>query len=177
MWAAQKARAEHDVGVAGEDGLDEDRILVGVVFEVGILDQRDVAGDGRDRGADGGALAGVLGVEEHADAVVGVAVGLGADGAHQVSGAVGRRVVDDDDLLADGHGAHALDQLADRQALVEHGHQDREHEILPHRGSLMDTSALASAGAGLRVRASAGSPRARTRTRSRESVHRLARQA
>ena len=69
------------------------------------------------------------GVEERADAVVGSASASAAERAHDVGGAVGRRVVDDDDLLADRHRAHALDQLADRQALVEDGHDDREGEV------------------------------------------------
>ena len=54
---ALEARAEHDVGVAVEDRLDEDRVFGRFVFQVCILDQDDVADGKLDSLAKRGALA------------------------------------------------------------------------------------------------------------------------
>ena len=41
---AEKARSVDDVGFAFKDGAQDDRVLVRVVFQVGVLDDHDVAG-------------------------------------------------------------------------------------------------------------------------------------
>ena len=43
--------------------------------------------------------------------------------------AVGRAVVDDDQLDAHRHGEHAADDFVDRVALVEHRHDDRQQRL------------------------------------------------
>ena len=91
MVVADEARAEDDVGAAVEDGLDEPRILGGVVFPVGILNDDDVAGAVLEAGAQGGALARVLRLLQDAD-VVEFAFEPGQDRRR----AVGRAVVDQD---------------------------------------------------------------------------------
>ena len=55
--AAGKARAKNDVGLAIDNGLDEPRVLIRIVFEVGVLHEHDVAGRGGKPGAQCGALA------------------------------------------------------------------------------------------------------------------------
>jgi len=56
-FAAGEAGAEDDVGAAVEDGFEEFGVFVGVVFEVGVLDDDGVAGGGGEAGAEGGAFA------------------------------------------------------------------------------------------------------------------------
>ena len=55
--AAHEARAEDDVGLAVEDRLEQPRVFLRVVFEVGVLHDHDVAGGGGEAGAQRGALA------------------------------------------------------------------------------------------------------------------------
>ena len=68
-----------------------------------------------------------------ADAVIGSAPPSCRQRADDVGGAIGRAVVDDDDLLADGHRAHALDQLARivRRSLKT-GTMTESSEVGPH---------------------------------------------
>jgi hypothetical protein len=42
--AAGKARAKNDVSLAIDDGLDEPRVFLRIVFEIGILHEDDGAG-------------------------------------------------------------------------------------------------------------------------------------
>jgi hypothetical protein len=103
-FAAGEAGAEDDVGDAGGDGFDEAGVLGGVVLEVGVLDDDELALGGGDAGAEGGALALVDGVSEEGDAG-GAGVGL-----KDFVGAVGGVVVDDDEFLVDGDSADAIDE-------------------------------------------------------------------
>ena len=116
---ALEARAEDDVGVAVEDRLDELRILVGVVFEVGVLDDDDVAARLGDAAADGRPLPLVHRLEDVADLRP-----LLRERRDDVARAVGRAVVDDDDLLLDRHRPHPAQQLRHRRALVVAGDDD-----------------------------------------------------
>ena len=91
--AAREAGAENNVGFAIDDGFEEARVFLRVVFEVGVLDDDGVAGGGRDAAAQGGAFALVdLVVDDFGDE-------WGNLGAKQVAGAVTRAIVDDDDFL------------------------------------------------------------------------------
>ena len=120
--APEKARAEHDVGVALADQLDELRILFRRVLEVGVLNDDEIAGDRRESAAQRRALAGV-----------GCRSSVKPSSCCRLSrislDAVGRSVVDDDELDAERDGEHAADDRLDRGTLVEHGHDDREQRI------------------------------------------------
>jgi len=54
--AADEARAEHDVGAAADDGLEQADIIVGVVLEVRVLHEDDVARGPREPVAQGRSL-------------------------------------------------------------------------------------------------------------------------
>ena len=64
MRLADEPRAEDDVGLALDDRLDELGILRGVVLEVGVLDDDDLAGGMAEPGAERGPFALVLLVED-----------------------------------------------------------------------------------------------------------------
>ena len=64
MRLADEPRAVDDVGLALDDRLDELRVLRGVVLEVGVLDDDDLAGGVAEPGAQGRPLALVLLVED-----------------------------------------------------------------------------------------------------------------
>ena len=55
--AAHKARPENGIGSIGENWLKEHVIILWIVFEVGILDQRDLARRSRESGPQRSALA------------------------------------------------------------------------------------------------------------------------
>ncbi len=121
---AEEARAVDRARAALQDRAQQARVVARVVFEVGVLDQQDVAAGGRQAGADGGALAAVARVADHEG--VGP-VALPAEGR---GGAVGRAVVDDDDLARDRRAeidrAHPRQQFGDRPGLVVDRHDHRE---------------------------------------------------
>ena len=109
---------------------DQLRPVVGVVLEVGVLDEHVVAGREREPGAHRGALPAIAFVHEDANRAV-------AELAQHVAGAVGAAVVDDDDLALDAVGeldrAHAPHHLHHGVALVVDGHDDRELADLRRR--------------------------------------------
>ena len=119
--AAGEARAVDHVGVVLEDRRDQPRVVGRVVFQVGVLDDDDVAGRRRDASACRSTLAAVVRLEDGAvDAV-------GERAAQQLDAAVGRAVVDHDDLKPrHGGAADPGDQLGDRGGLVEAGDDDRK---------------------------------------------------
>src|SRR5262249_21331193 len=57
MIVANEARTENDIGTTVENGLNEPRILGGIVFEVGVLDDDDVTGRFLEAAPKGGAFA------------------------------------------------------------------------------------------------------------------------
>ena len=120
-----KARAEDDVRAARLDRPQQQRVLGRVVLEVGVLDDQDLAARGVHRGAHGPALAHVLLVEDHAHAVPAV------PGRELLARAVGRAVVDDDDLLLGRLARDEPEDLVDRADLVVDGNQDGELHGLP----------------------------------------------
>jgi hypothetical protein len=98
-----------------------------VVLEIGVLDHHDVTLRVREAGADGGALAAIGRMEEHADLAA-------RDAAEDVPGAVERAVVDDEDLLRVRQRLHALQDLPDARRLVVDRHDDRKlHRNVPRR--------------------------------------------
>ena len=123
-----EARAEDDVGVAVEDRLDEPRVLGRVVLEVGVLDERDVAGHVRGppcappRPCPGSPR----GRRSTQPVLRPCRAWRARNSAEHVARAVGRAVVDDDDLLRDRHRQHALEERAHGPRLVVDGDEDRE---------------------------------------------------
>ena len=73
---AEKARAVDDVGVAVEDRLQQQRVLARVVLEVRVLDDDDVAGRFAKPARHRRALAAILRLKEHADAVAAVELAM-----------------------------------------------------------------------------------------------------
>ena len=121
--AAEEAGSVHDVGLAGEDGPEEDRVFLRVVLEVGVLDDDEIAGRGAHPGPDRRALPQVARLQEDADAVLAVEL------AEDVAGAVRRAVVHDHDLaleVPEVHGEDLREDLANRPALVVRRHHDRQ---------------------------------------------------
>src|SRR5690606_26677852 len=111
----------------------------GVVFEVGVLHDHDVAGGGGEAGAHGGALALIF-------LVVNDLIDQRCDfGAQQVAGAVARAVVHDDDLfldIAEIHGANPVNQRADGVTFVVAGDDDGEfHGLRIRYGGAVETEA------------------------------------
>jgi len=62
--SAVKSDPEHDVCAALQDRRHEPRVIGGIVFQIGILDDRDRPGDASESGADGGPLAAITGLED-----------------------------------------------------------------------------------------------------------------
>src|SRR6059058_4387808 len=123
---ARVARAVDDVGVAVEDRLDEPRVLGGVVLQVGILDDRDVAAHVGDGGPHRGALALVVRLEDEHEAVRRRVRRRGAQLLEHGARPVGRAVVDDDDLLWEADGHDPLEEGPDGADLVVHRDDDRQ---------------------------------------------------
>ena len=118
---AGEARAVDDLRLAPEHRVQQLGPVLGVVLEVGVLHEHEVAGDVLEPAADRGALAPVALVGDDAHGAVG-------ELAQHVAGAVGAAVVDDEDLELERQldRAHATHDLHHRVALVEHGHDHRE---------------------------------------------------
>jgi hypothetical protein len=116
---AQKTAAVDDVGPAVQDGLEELRILPGIVFQVGVLDKDDIALGVRESRLQRPSLAGVLLVEEN----LGLRRG---EFRKDLARPVGRPVIDDDDLLlqTDVDGLDPAEDFLDRVFLVEDGDDD-----------------------------------------------------
>ena len=118
---AGEARAVDDLRLARGAPGEQLRPVLGVVLEVGVLDQHEVAGDVLEPGADRRALALVALVRDTRTV-------LSRAGASTSLGAVGAPVVDDHDLEVDrqldrAHPAHDLDHGV---ALVVDRHDHRE---------------------------------------------------
>ena len=112
-----KREPNDDVGDAVDDRLDEARDVLRVVLEVGVLDDDDVAGREREARAQRRALAHVLGLQVNAHLVAAaLSLGFGSQAVEplvgelgeQLAAAVGRPVVDEDELLVEVDGDDAL---------------------------------------------------------------------
>jgi hypothetical protein len=109
---AKKSRAEDDVGAAVDDGFKKLVVVARIVFEVGILDENDVAGDFGKATAESGALALIVSLKKDAEVAeldgiaaiesgsLGFAGGLElAELFEDLTSAVGGTVVDEDYFL------------------------------------------------------------------------------
>src|SRR5664280_1563412 len=116
---ANETRAKNDIGLTVEDGLDQLGIFPRVVFQIGVLDEHDVTGDGGEPGPERGALAAI-------NLVINDLVHQRRNlRAQKVPRAISRAVVNDDDLLfRDRRGANTVDDLADRLGFVVAGDDD-----------------------------------------------------
>lgn len=114
LKVAHETTAVDHCGLAIDDGLEHLDVIVGIVFEVTVLDEDDVAGGFADADADGCAFAEVLDGMMDGDEA-GVAV-------EDLGGAVGRPIIDDHDffIAADGQrGFHdAVEHHRDHVDLV-----------------------------------------------------------
>ena len=122
---ARKPGAEDDVGDAAVDRLDQRRHVGRVVLEIGVLDDSDVAVHVRNRRPNGGALAAVLLTDQH-DGVLPCAPLF-----DEVAAAVGRAVVDDDDLLVELERPDGVEHGHDRRGLVVGRYEEGD----PHGGA------------------------------------------
>ena len=93
--SAEEPGPEHDIGDAPFQRLEQHLVLAGVVLEVGVLDDDVVAGDDRERAAQRRPLAAVALVGDDGQPRI---VQLGDEVGEHLGRAVGRAVVDDDDL-------------------------------------------------------------------------------
>ena len=96
-------------------------ILVGVVFEVGVLDEHDVAARFLDAAPDGGTFPLIHILQNVADLRP-----LLCERRDDVFRPVGRLVIDDNDLLVDRHLLDAAQQFGDCGAFVVAGNDDRQ---------------------------------------------------
>src|SRR6266436_3134150 len=64
---ADEAGAEDDIGPALENGLEQTRVISRIVFEVGVLENRDVARHFGNGAADGGSFSSIARLAEEAD--------------------------------------------------------------------------------------------------------------
>ena len=122
--SALEARAVDHVRLPVDDRLHQQGKLVGVVLQVGILDDDDVARGRLKTGAQRRSFAQVLGVVEH----------LGDEGGDPVledgAGAVGGAVVHHDDLgVTEGRLADPVDDALDSVPLVVAGDDDAEPQV------------------------------------------------
>ncbi len=122
--AADEAAAEDGVRLALDDEVEQLRVLLGAVLEVGVLDDDDVAHGRGDAAAHGGPLPAVPFLDEVREAAA------GGQRLDDVAAAVRGGVVDRDQLEAQGHGQDAIDDLLDGPPLVVDGHHDGEERIL-----------------------------------------------
>ncbi len=131
MGPAQEAGAVHRVGLALEDGLEEQGELPGIVLQVRILDDDHVARGVLESGAEGRALPPIPLVEDQG--VDEVAIQL----LQELPGAVGAPVVHRDDLQPERHVADAAKQVLHGPELVVDGHDHREPDPIPRQVALV----------------------------------------
>jgi hypothetical protein len=126
MRSAQEPGAVHDVGNAALDGRQELHIVAGVVLEVRVLNENDLATGSLEASPQRRALAGIARLEQDAQPVR--IERLPVD--QQLSSAIRGAVVNDDDLLVNGDALDAVQDLFDCLALVV----NRDHNgELDHR--------------------------------------------
>ncbi len=116
----QSPRSVYDPESFGARRREERRDVGGVVFEIGVLRDHELPGRVEQGGSDRRPFAPVGVMLEEQDPIA-VAV-------EDRSRAVGRRVIDDDDLLfrPDVDRQDAIEQRGDRAFLVEHRNQDAD---------------------------------------------------
>src|SRR4051812_2706513 len=149
--AAEEAAAEDDVGMTVDDRLEQPRVVGGVVLEVGVLDEDDVAGRRREPGTQRGALPAVLRLE-HDDVARPHAV-------DELAAPVGAAVVDEHDLGVEPAEVGALDGGDDarqRAVLVVHGDDDAHLHAAAPRTVVLGRHASGAAHAAIAANGSSG---------------------
>ncbi len=125
MRATEEARTEHGIGAAIEDGAEQYGPLRGIILEVAILHDHDVARAGRECGADCRALPAVDVVLEQE-----INAPFLLESAQDVGRAIGGAIVHADDLLLHRDRVHGVENGLDGVPFVEHGNQHGEHELV-----------------------------------------------
>ena len=119
------AGAEDKSAFAGGEGREKFLVVVEIVFEVGVLNQNEVAGGAGEGGTDGVAFAAGFIFQKERYAWM-AAVGLD-DGAGAVGGITFEK--NQFDLPAgDGFGDDGVERGAERRSLIENGDDDGERE-------------------------------------------------
>ena len=128
---ARESRPVDHVRLAFKDRREEPRVVAWIVLEVRVLDQHDVAGRLGKAPAQSGALALVGLLVEDPDLVLLVhgpepprRDELGLQPAQVLPRPIRRAIVDDDDLLGDGDGLDAIEDLGEGETLVVDGDDD-----------------------------------------------------
>ena len=114
---AGESRSVHDVRTPVENRLEQTRVVARVIFQIGVLNQHDIAGRALEALAQSGTLALVDRLEMHDDVLVRPSV---LDLGIELERTVGRTVVHKDDLsIQTGiDGEHLREQLLERSDLV-----------------------------------------------------------
>ncbi len=97
--AAEKARAKNHVGLALDQRREHQGILGGIVFQIGVLNDDEVARGFLNAAAEGCSLAHVMRLKHHADGRI-----FGLQGSQNLSRTVLRAIVDADQLDFYGNG-------------------------------------------------------------------------
>jgi hypothetical protein len=119
--STEEARSVNGVGFAFEERAQQQRIVGGIVFEVGVLNENEVPGGFLDAAAESSAFTDVARLQEDADLRM-----SGLEGGENFAGGVGGSVVDADELDVERDGEHAGDDLLKSGLLVVDGHDDGE---------------------------------------------------
>src|SRR6266550_9196723 len=126
--AAGEARAINDIGQSVLDRLQQARVILGIVFQIRVLDNYHVAGHVTDGALQRRALAFVLWLKKNFDdipLVFRTAIFCLQPG-QDLAAAIFRAIVDKDYLLRQRHGAHTAHDFLQCALFVVDGNQDRE---------------------------------------------------
>src|SRR5689334_18853475 len=125
LVGAKEARAIDHLAFALKDRLDQSGIIRGIILEIGVLDQHDIALDLLQASPASSALASISFMAEQADLAPVGQLGKLAPCA------VRRAVVNDDKLFVIGHIAHPLDDLFYSSFFVVDGNNNRKLHAIP----------------------------------------------
>lgn len=128
MALANEARPKDDVSAVLQDWLDEPGILRGIVFQVGVLNNHDIARDVTESFPEGRSLPLIARLVEDPNIV-----GLGLDLRENLSRSIRAPVINEDDLLGNGHILNPANDFADPLLFVVNRHDNGEREALGDR--------------------------------------------
>jgi hypothetical protein len=134
--ATDEAGAVNDIGAFIQDGLDQFGIVIGIVFKVSILNDNDVPFSNGETSAERCTFSLVEGVMQDTD------IFLLRKLLQDFSGAVGGAIVYENNLLLNGNGLNALDELGDGMHFIKNGYHDRAGEIPDLLASLSSGGSL-----------------------------------
>src|SRR4051794_15790977 len=106
MAFTDETRTKHNIGPIIENRLNEPRILGRIVFQVGILYENHIASRMFETFTESGALALIERLIENADVVI-------AELLEHRAGAIGGKVINDDDFLGNRHRLDTVDEPGD----------------------------------------------------------------